>query len=446
MLRESEIKKLIEKGFDIELISFEFDIPFEYVKKCQLELKNNKQDIKEYRITDKEDSKKNAHSRMEKMREKYRKLTSQSNGDKKQEKVQSEQEAEFIETIAIKLENKIEEFRKFTKEEKRRNVKEIFTLLNNLEDYTLTIEQAEKIMSLMDSTELKGLSFSMGDAIDIHIEHRRQKIGRKLAKAIDLIQTQTEDIEELKSLNKKLPYEMGVKDKMVIGAVKERISNKILNLNQKQAISRIRNNVSESLQNVITDLAQGTLDIESTNAIIEEEAKKRVEGKPKTLFSLTEEQEKRQILIQIRTVLAEQADKYHIENPMITIAQLQALCGGEIEQAIKTVVNNITISKDFETARQICDIYISQNKESNLYRPLQILKREVRSAEISGFVLNGLKNQQTPEEDSAYISLIEREMRLGNIRMEAISLGQSHDGKKNITLADVWSDENQKQK
>ena len=39
------------------------------------------------------------------------------------------------------------------------------------------------------------------------------------------------------------------------------------------------------------------------------EAKKRIEKKPKTRFSLTEEQEKKQILIQIRTVLMEQPEK-----------------------------------------------------------------------------------------------------------------------------------------
>lgn len=444
MLRESEIKKLIEKGFDIELISFEFDIPFEYVKKCQLELKNNKQDIKGYRITDKEDSKKSAHSRMEKMREKYRKLTSPSDIDKKQEKVQSEQETKFIEIITMKLQNKIEEFREFTKEQKRRNVKEIFSLLNKLEDYALTMEQAEKIINLMNSTELKGLSFSMGDAIDLHIEHKRQKVGRKLAKAIDLIQAQTEDIEELKSLNKKLPYEMALKDKMVIGAVKERINNKILNLNQKQAISRIRNNVPESLQNIIMNLAQGTLNIENANSIIEEEAKKRVQSKPKTMFSLTEEQEKRQILIQIRTVLAEQGEKYHIGNPDETIEQIQNLCKVEIEQAVKAVVNNMTSGKDYETAMEICDLYINKAGNDNMNRIFQILKKEVRSAEISGFILNGLKNEQTPEEDSAYVSFIERETRLGNIKMEAISLGKSFDGRTNITLADVWSDEKQR--
>ena len=36
---KEEIKKLIKHGFDLELISFELDIPIEEVKQCELELR-----------------------------------------------------------------------------------------------------------------------------------------------------------------------------------------------------------------------------------------------------------------------------------------------------------------------------------------------------------------------------------------------------------------------
>ena len=35
-----EIKNLIRKGFDLELLSFELDIPIEEIRKYKLELKN----------------------------------------------------------------------------------------------------------------------------------------------------------------------------------------------------------------------------------------------------------------------------------------------------------------------------------------------------------------------------------------------------------------------
>ena len=54
MLGENEIKKLIEKGFDIGLISFEFDIPIEYVKKCKNELENREINQKYHNEADKQ--------------------------------------------------------------------------------------------------------------------------------------------------------------------------------------------------------------------------------------------------------------------------------------------------------------------------------------------------------------------------------------------------------
>lgn len=42
---EKEIKQMIKNGFDISLISFEFDIPLEYVKKCEEDLISEKKHI-----------------------------------------------------------------------------------------------------------------------------------------------------------------------------------------------------------------------------------------------------------------------------------------------------------------------------------------------------------------------------------------------------------------
>ena len=38
---EKEVKNLIKKGFDLELISFELDIPIEELKPIEVELKSN---------------------------------------------------------------------------------------------------------------------------------------------------------------------------------------------------------------------------------------------------------------------------------------------------------------------------------------------------------------------------------------------------------------------
>ena len=98
---------------------------------------------------------------------------------------------------------------------------------------------------------------------------------------------------------------------------------------------------------IIKSLANWNIDIQRANEIIDEEAKKRVANKPKTKFSLNEEQERRQILIQIRTAIEEKADKFRIQNPETAVLQLQQLCGGKIEQSVRTVVMNLIEQKDF---------------------------------------------------------------------------------------------------
>lgn len=79
-----QIKKLIKKGFDPELISFELDIPIEKVKQCELELEletSKKLNLsKNYSDREKNKSKnKQARSEMELMRERYKKLFFQGN-------------------------------------------------------------------------------------------------------------------------------------------------------------------------------------------------------------------------------------------------------------------------------------------------------------------------------------------------------------------------------
>ena len=52
----------------------------------------------------------------------------------------------------------------------------------------------------------------------------------------------------------------------------------------------------------------------------------------------------------------------------------------------------------------------------------------------------------TYAEERAYFELIEKGLKMGNVKLGAISLGKSQDGLRTITLADIWTDENQKEK
>ena len=52
----------------------------------------------------------------------------------------------------------------------------------------------------------------------------------------------------------------------------------------------------------------------------------------------------------------------------------------------------------------------------------------------------------TYEEEKSYFELIEKGLKMGNVKLGAVSLGKSQDGLRTITLADIWTDENQREK
>ena len=439
-----EIKKLIQDGFDIELISFELDIPIKELRQLKKEIESSqKPNARKYsaqEIIDKEN--KNAHLKMEQMREKYNKIFFENNrdDDKKTEEL-SQEEIDIINSKLAEIEEKIGEMKELSKQERRKETRDILSKAKKTANYQMTVEQAEKLLFLMQSEELKNLSLSSTDKIDAYINQYKKLAIKKLAEAIDTAQSQTEEIEELRDLEKKLTIKMAQNNPIVVGTVKSKLGNKITKINQKNASERIRNNIPISIENIIRDIASGTLDIQVANEAIDEETRKILESRPKNRFAFKEEQAKNQVLIQIRTVLMEKSEQYHIENPDIAIMQIQKLCGGELEQAIRTVVKNLIGAKDFEGAKGVCTNFASKYNGS---LSLIGLRKEIRNAEIADIVLKGININGTMEEEKAYFKLIEKGLERGNVKLSAISLGKSQDGLRNITLADIWPEETQK--
>lgn len=443
-----EIKNLIKKGFDLELISFELDIPIEKVRQYKLELESMiKNDLVKHSAKEIIESKnKQAHLKFEQMREKYEELFFEDGKveTKKTQKI-TNRDDKLINLIISQIEEIENEMKQLPKND-RRNANLILTQLKKIEGYQLTINQAEKLNFLIQSEVLEGLNLNPTDKINYYLKINKKTIVRKLIEAIDISQAETQDIEELKKLEKKITAKIQQSNPVITGAMRTKIKNKILRINQQKAIDKIRNDVPENIELIIKDLAKGTLDVQAANEILEDEAKKRVEGKPKTRFTLTEEQEKRQSLIQIKKILMENPEQYHIEKPEVTIMQIEELCNGGLEQAIRTVVKNLTGIKDFERAKEVCDKFSSRNDENQIATYIMKLKKEIKNDEIGEMVLKGINMNGTYEEERAYLELIEKGLKLGRVKLEAVSLGKSQDGLKNITLADIWIDEEIKER
>lgn len=447
-----EIKRLIEKGFDLELISSELDISFEELKKIKIEMEEENQKNKKLKtfsareLIDKEN--KQTRFRMEKMRQRYRSVFLGNNEEEViSYKELSQQEHELIDATITEIEEIINEMKDMSKKEKRKNAWEIVMKIEEIQDYQLTIEQSKKLCFLLKSDELNRLGLTHTDRIDSILNRKRSIIVKKMAESTNFVQMKTENIEELDMLRKDLMLMIDRETPMNVSSVKSKIDNKILKIQTKMAIDRVRNDIPVNIEAIITDLSKGTLDIEKANEIIEEEARKRLEGKQRAKFSLsTEEQEKKQILMQIKTVMMEKVDKYCIESPESTVVQLQELYGGDLEQSVRIVVGNLIASKNFQKAKLIYDKFYGKNKNALDSKRCTILRNEIRNAEISDMVLRVINMNGTIEEERVCFELIEKGIDMGNVKLGSISLGKSKDGLRNISLADVWEDDDREQR
>ena len=438
--QSQRFKKLIKKGFDIEDISFEYGIPIESLKKWKQELEG------ERIVTPKKQSPYNESSlkKMHQMRWRYRQLleTKTTNNSKEQkdcsqQKPLSQVEiAEMEETIAI-IEQKVQEIKDGPNSEKRAKAIGLVEQIQKFKKYEyLPLETSQRLKNAVYTLDISRKSSE--DRLFMAIKNAKLMATNKLVQAISIEQENTTDINKLEELYRKLTKDMERISGIAVGSLRSQIQRKISDIQKQNAMNRIKNNIPQSILDIIDNLARGELNTEEANLIIEEEAKKRLASKSHGRFSVTEEQERRQIFIQIRTAIMENADKYIIKNPEKAIMQMQELFRGEEGESIRAVVTNLIERKQFASAKIICSRISGAQNNQYVQSILRRLQEEIKKAEISDLVLKAINLQTSPEQDARNFESLEVGMRKTEIQPRFILLGKSQDGKKEITLEDIW--------
>lgn len=418
-----EIKKLIIKGFDLELISFELDIPIEELEKLKEDMKKTQ----------------NNFSKMDQLRARYYKLYFSNSENFKADigiKKLSKREENLINSVVLEIEKKINEMQYVSMQKRLLLLKEVLISFKNIEKINITIDQAEKVYDLMNLPQMEELMKMKKDKVAIIIEAKRRRTIKKLADAVDNEQMETEDIEGLKKLAKRLTSKTKSYDPIIFGVV-NKIEGKILRIKQKSAIDKIKNDIPKNIEDIISKIASGTLDIEDANKTINREIKKQLKnGK----FTLNEEQLRKRFLMQIVTRIEDKSEDYKIENPVLAIENLKELYNGKIEQPVRSVIHYLINIKDFEKAKEISEAYYKKYKNTELANYMILLKKEVKNAEISDFILKGIKMKGTLEQEKEYYELIRRGIKLGNVKITAVLLGKNQEETKNIYLSDIWQE------
>lgn len=436
-----QIAKLIKEGFNPQLIAFEFRIPIEKINSIKRELEHPKKVKKPIKDDKSERIKRriSSYQKLQMMRNKYNRLyfdVSQNEEDSC--KKISLEERKKVDSMIDNIEQMINSMRELSYKQKIDKVFEISNKIKELKKNQLSIEQCEKMILLLQSTELKDIINKKTEKLQYALDNRRTDMKRKLVQAIDVLQSETSDLEELKKLKQKINSIHFKRYEPFLEAVKSKINIRIRKISDGFNIEKFKSDIPESILEIVRDLSKGTLDIESANVIINEEAKRRVQSRVQNKFSLTEEQERNQMLFQIRTALEERTEQYNITNPETTIYQLHDLCGSSLNLSVSSVVENLINSKEFEKAKKVYAKFNTESQTQEYSDSMVAIRKKIRNAEIGDMVLRGIKENGNAMQDANYFELIEKGLKQGYVNMRTIYLGKSQSGLINITLADVW--------
>lgn len=421
-----KIEELIKRGFDLEAISFEFGIPLQ-------QLEQYKRDIEA--STSKNFS---PISKMERVRQRYNKLFY---GDDKKEPVAelSEQDIELINAVISQIEAKVQQLESATKEQRRQIAHYIILNYRKIQNKQLTVEQAEKLYGLVDNEKLKKLNTTERDKTNYHMVSVKGQVVMNLVKAIEIKSKQTEDIDELRNLRAKLTLKMRIENPAIVPVATSMLEQRITEIQKKSIYDYDIYKIPINIFSVVLDLANGTVDIEQADKILEEEARKNGANRPKTKFAITPEQERKMLEMQIERCLIDQADIYDIKEPQTTVAQLMDLFKMPLDKAVRIAALNLVNREMFQEARMLYNRFYKPSQQ--ISQTIRTLRKEIRNAEIRKMVLRGINMSGTREEENRYFESIQNILESEDIKLSSILLGKNKDGSKQIRLSDVWEDQ-----
>lgn len=309
--------------------------------------------------------------------------------------------------------------------------------VSKLADYKqFPLELAEKLSNALYDLDITRVSRE--DRLFTVVKNSRTFAASRLSEAIEEGYEKTEDVDELRRLYSMLNAEMEKTNKITVGRVKYAIQRKISELQTQNAIKRLRNDIPESIKRVIEGITSGDITSEEARKIIDQEAQRKTAGKLQNRFRTTEEQEKERIILQIRTAIAENPDKYKIEKPEKTIEQMQDIFQCETGECIRTVITNLIGRKQFAIAKILCNKFSVKYHDKYTQMVLKRLIEEIERAEISELVLKAINIKTSSKNDAQNFDALEMGLKAKNIHPRLIILAKGQAGKKDITLEDIW--------
>lgn len=428
ILKEQELKKIIKLGYDLKLISVEFKVPMEILEKYEKEIKKPMLENPQILV----------------MREKYYKIYNQQeyniNTIKEAKYQLTDTEIQILEKEYEKIKvyvSKLEE-QTLKQDEKKKYLCKIFKSFQKYNDIFPYFDKIDELYDLIKSLNLNNLSsfktYNPYGAKTFDMQWINTKINKFYINSVLNTGRDLTDIEELKKISKRIDKKEALKNPLTVGKFYKEIEDKIHKIEEKNTRERLRKDISTEIKNLVSDIAEGNVDIKKANETIDFEANTKYEKYPKTKFSLTLEQQRKQVKMKIRTLLSENGKQYVIKDTEKTSQILQELCGTEIQQNFLIISNDLISGKRFEDARKLCS-KVSGIEQLKMIRKIQ--KSQIIKAEIGDLVLKAIDKELSGEEQQKFIQTLESEIKNKKIIPSEITLGYNCDNTRKITLEDL---------
>ena len=382
----------------------------------------------------------NESYKMHLMKEKYKSKyigKDEKRSSTETEKDRISQDSKVIDNTISKIEDNLQMLQQAISQGKNSNylIQQIGKNLTQIAALSFSIEQAQRLKALFYSDFLEenvDKKILLGRAT----LKMREYANSKLLRAIQSYANTIGDIDVLKSLLKEVPEN---KQKGLVGSETARatILQRIAKIENEKRMAKKHNTIPMALQEVLQDISSGKQQAEKTEAIIQKLVEERSEERTGK-FRLTEEQHRKQIMIQIRNALREQAERYPIKDADKAIESLEEVSAGETGVNLNAVVDNLIGNRKFEDAKGFCTNYSNRTENKDLKRNMMDLKRKVMIAEIGDLVKVALNSTMTQEEENTFWKTLKDGIKKGNLPLSSIVIGKTQDNTRTITLADIW--------
>ncbi len=376
------------------------------------------------------------HRRLQVMREKYRRkyeYVGQADTNKDKKNLTPEDE-EIVEKSLLSM----LEAESAYSEEKGNLTKFAKAIIDNAKlvlDKDINMSQAERLVKILDGAKVRGFLKRATGSAEYELSQIQKKAYERLALTIEDEMERTSNLKTLEKLSSKLKFYME-KDNYKVMTIRTSLNRKIQKIRIEGEAGK---KLSPKMQSIITGIAKGDLDIEHARQVISNQAKDKMRRRATNKFSLTEEAESQQLIFEIGKVLAENSERFPIENTEKTMRILQQLPGSGVLISLNAVVRNQVGRKKFIEAQQLCKRYKEKLKESSEATAyIAGLDKFIRHAKVGDLVYRAINSNMSIEEEEKFWSLLRAGLKMENVKMESVPIGKTQDGSRIITLQEIW--------